>query len=608
MAILSQPYRYIRPYWKYVLLNIVFNLLGIVFGLFSITLAIPFLGLLFGIQQPVYELESFKPSAEWMQQFFYYQITGIIDARGKEAALLFLCLVVVSMFLLKNLCRYLAMYFLAPVRNGVIMDIRNLLYDKVLVLPLSFYSAERKGDIMARMTNDVQEIEWSVIGAIEMVFRDPPTVIVYLLWLFFTSPELTLLTLILIPLAGLLIGRIGKSLKRTSDQGMRKTGELLSIIEETLGGVRILKAFNAEAASRKKFYGANSELRRLMNRIYRKKDLASPMSEVLGAIVIVAIMFYGGNAVLSGEGSLSPEIFMTFILVFSQMLPPVKAISQAYYNLQKGRASMDRVHRILDTENTIVSRTDAKLADSFTKDIIYMDVRFSYDTTEVLSDINFTLKKGQTIALVGPSGSGKSTLADLLARFYDVSGGCIMIDGTDIRNIELHSLRSLMGVVSQESILFNDTIFNNIALGAENASLEEVEHAARIANAHDFIVGLEAGYYTNIGDRGHKLSGGQRQRISIARAVLKNPAILILDEATSALDTESERLVQDALSRLMEHRTTLVIAHRLSTIRHADEILVISQGRIIERGVHDELLLKGGAYKRLHDLQAFVQS
>jgi subfamily B ATP-binding cassette protein MsbA len=579
--------------------------LGIFFGLFTITLAIPFLGLLFGTEKPVVELPDFKFSAEYLQTAFNYFITNVIQESGREAALIKMSLMVLLMFFLKNLCRYMAMYFLAPVRNGVIMDIRNALFDKVLILPLSFYSNERKGDIMARMNNDVQEIEWSVIGAIEMVFRDPPTVIIYLVTLFLMSPELTLFSLILIPLAGLLIGKIGKSLKRSSDVGMKKTGDLLSIIEETLGGLRIIKAFRAESQLNQRFTGMNNDLRRVMNRIYRKKDLASPLSELMGSGVIVAIMWYGGSAVLSGSSSLSPEVFMTFILLFTQILPPIKAITQAYYNLQKGRASMDRVNQILDAENTIPEKENAQHIQSLQSKVEFKNVSFDYSGAPIINGVDFQLDKGKTIALVGPSGSGKSTLADLLSRFYDVKSGQITIDGKDLRDLKLSDLRGLMGIVSQESILFNDSVFNNIALGNPDATMEAVIEAAKLANAHDFISGLEDGYFTMIGDRGSKLSGGQRQRLSIARAVLKNPDILILDEATSALDTESERLVQDALSVLMKNRTSLVIAHRLSTIRHADEILVLELGKIIERGTHDKLISHGGMYKRLCDLQEF---
>ncbi len=605
MRLLSGPYKYITPYWRYVALNIIFNLLGIFFGLFTITLAIPFLGLLFGTEKPVVELPDFRFSAEYIQAAFNYFITNVIQESGREAALIKMSLMVLLMFFLKNLCRYMAMYFLAPVRNGVIMDIRNALFDKVLILPLSFYSNERKGDIMARMNNDVQEIEWSVIGAIEMVFRDPPTVIIYLVTLFVMSPELTLFSLILIPLAGLLIGKIGKSLKRSSDVGMKKTGDLLSIIEETLGGLRIIKAFRAESQLNQRFTGMNNDLRRVMNRIYRKKDLASPLSELMGSGVIVAIMWYGGSAVLSGSSSLSPEVFMTFILLFTQILPPIKAITQAYYNLQKGRASMDRVHQILDAENTIPEKENTQHIQSLQSKVEFKNVSFDYSGSPIINGVDFQLDKGKTIALVGPSGSGKSTLADLLSRFYDVKSGQITIDGKDLRDLKLSDLRGLMGIVSQESILFNDSVFNNIALGNPDATMEAVIEAAKLANAHDFISGLEDGYFTMIGDRGSKLSGGQRQRLSIARAVLKNPDILILDEATSALDTESERLVQDALSVLMKNRTSLVIAHRLSTIRHADEILVLELGKIIERGTHDELISHGGMYKRLCDLQEF---
>lgn len=605
MRLLSGPYKYITPYWRYVGLNILFNLMGIFFGLFTITLAIPFLGLLFGTEKPVTSLPDFSLSAEYMQAAFNYFITGVIQESGREAALIRMSLLVLLMFFLKNLCRYLAMYFLAPVRNGVIMDIRNALFDKVLILPLSFYSNERKGDIMARMNNDVQEIEWSVIGAIEMVFRDPPTVIVYLITLFVMSPSLTMFSLILIPLAGLLIGKIGKSLKRSSDAGMKQTGDLLSIIEETLGGLRIIKAFRAESQLNRRFTTMNDGLRRVMNRIYRKKDLASPLSELMGSAVIVSIMWYGGSSVLSGDSSLSPEVFMTFILVFTQILPPIKAITQAYYNLQKGRASMDRVNQILDAENTIPERENPRSIQKLATKVEFKNISFDYIGAPVINQVSFNLEKGKTIALVGPSGSGKSTLADLLSRFYDVKSGEITINGVDLRDLKLSDLRGLMGIVSQESILFNDTVFNNIALGNLDVTKEAVMEAAKLANAHDFIQGLENGYDTMIGDRGSKLSGGQRQRLSIARAVLKNPDILILDEATSALDTESERLVQDALSVLMKNRTSLVIAHRLSTIRHADEILVLDQGKIIERGTHDVLISQGGMYKRLCDLQEF---
>jgi subfamily B ATP-binding cassette protein MsbA len=605
MKLLSGTYRYIKPYWKHVGLNILFNLLGIFFGLFSITLAIPFLGLLFGTEKIVTELKPFELNAAWLQNYFYYLISGVIQRAGKETALLWMSSSVLLMFLLKNGCRYLAMYFLAPVRNGVIMDIRNALYDKILILPLSYYTNERKGDLIARMTNDVQEIEWSVIGSIEMVFRDPPTILASLVMLFIISPQLTLISLVLLPVSALIIGRIGKSLKRTSDSGMQRTGDLLSIIEETLGGLRIIKAFNAEQSSKNRFYSTNADLKRLMNKIYRKKDLASPVSEVLGAAVIVAIMFLGGKSVLAGTGGLSAELFMTFILVFSQILPPAKAITQAYYNLQKGRASSERVDKILMSEVTIQDATNPLTIPEFSKSVEFRNVSFSYGTEPVLRNISFTLEKGKTIALVGQSGSGKSTLADLLPRFYDVTAGAVLIDGVDVRACSINSLRHLMGIVSQESILFNDTLFNNIALGMPTATEEEVIRAAKIANADEFIRQLENGYSSNIGDRGHKLSGGQRQRISIARAVLKNPPILILDEATSALDTASEKLVQDALNRLMEHRTSLIIAHRLSTIQHADEILVMHQGEIVERGTHTELLQHEGVYKKLYDLQSF---
>lgn len=540
---------------------------------------------------------------------FNYFLSRYIAEHGQMKALTLISALVVVMFFLKNIFRYFGMYFMAPIRNGVVRDLRNRMYDKVLYLPLSYFSTERKGDLMARMTSDVQEIEWSIMQSLEVIFREPLTVLLFLSTMLLMSPQLSLFVFILLPLAGLTIGQIGKSLRRTSSKSQAQMGSLLSTIEETLGGLRIIRSFTAELFSSEKFRRINNEYRRLMVRLYRKRDLSSPTSEFLGAVVLVVVMYFGGRLVLTGDHSLEPSVFIAFIAIFSQLIPPAKAFTEAYTNVQKGLASADRINKILDAEISIRDKEDAKSLPSFSKAIEYDNVSFAYhqgDSGWVLKDIRLTIEKGKTIALVGQSGSGKTTLADLLPRFYDIEIGSIRIDGHDIRDVKLHDLRGIMGIVSQESILFNDTVFNNIAFGMPDAREDEVIEAAKIAHAHEFISQMPDGYQTNIGDRGGRLSGGQRQRISIARAILKNPPILILDEATSALDTESERLVQDALTRLMQNRTTLVIAHRLSTIQHADEIIVMQKGEIIERGKHNQLLAGGGVYKKLYDLQAFV--
>ncbi len=542
---------------------------------------------------------------------FYYSLTEMIvdPNRGKVYTLVFICMLVVIMFFLKNLCRYLALYFIAPIRNNVVRDIRNEIYAKIIELPLSYYSEERKGDIMSRMTSDVHEIEWSIMKSLEAVFRDPISIIIFMVTLVIMSPQLTLFVFILLPIAGVLIASLGKSLKRTSVKSKDTLGELISTIEETISGLRIIKAFNADKPSRIRFASINQEYTKLMIRIYRKTDLSSPMSEFLGTCVMVVVMYFGGKLVLDDHPTLNASVFITYIAIFSQVIPPARSFTDAYYNIQKGIASAERIAKILDADITIQEAKDAKSIHTFSNCIEYKNVSFAYvrgDTGYALKNINLKIEKGKTIALVGQSGAGKSTLVDILPRFYDPSEGEVLIDGVPHTHYKITDLRGLMGNVTQESILFNDTVFNNIAFGIEHANEQDVIAAAKIANAHDFIMQIEGGYQSNIGDRGSKLSGGQRQRLSIARAVLKNPPILILDEATSALDTESERLVQDALSNLMKNRTSLIIAHRLSTILHADEIIVMSKGEIIERGTHHELLAKNGAYKKLSDMQAFV--
>jgi subfamily B ATP-binding cassette protein MsbA len=503
----------------------------------------------------------------------------------------------------------MAMFFVAPIRNGVVRDLRNKMYNKILWLPLTYFSDERKGDLISRMTSDVQEIEWSIMQSLEVIFREPITMLLFLSTMVFMSPQLSLFVFILLPVAGLIIGQIGKSLRRTSSKSQAKMGVLLSTIEETLSGLRIIKAFTAETFFRNKFAKLNDEYRKLMIRLYRKRDLSAPMSEFLGAVVLVIVMYFGGQLVLGAEQKLEPSVFIAFIAIFSQLIQPAKAFSEAYTNVQRGLASVERINKILDGEITISDKENALVVNSFSKEIEYKNVSFAYYKGEsgwALKNINLKIEKGKTVALVGQSGSGKTTLADLLPRFYDTDHGEVLIDGINIKNYKVKELRDLMGIVGQESILFNDTIFNNIAFGLEDVKAEDVFAAAKIAHAHDFILQMPDGYETNAGDRGNKMSGGQRQRISIARAILKNPPILILDEATSALDTESERLVQDAIIQLMKNRTTLVIAHRLSTIQHADEIIVMQKGEIIERGKHQELIGKNGVYKKLYDLQSFV--
>ena len=504
------------------------------------------------------------------------------------------------------------MFFLAPVRNGVVNDIRNEMYHKVLILPLSYFSEQRKGDIIARMTSDVQEIQWTIMTSLEMLFREPITIITFLVTLFIINPQLTLFVLILLPVSGYIIGQIGKSLKRTSEKSQKKMGDLLSIIEETIGGLRVIKAFNAIDSLNEKFIEQNSIYTRLMTRLFRKKDLASPLSEYLGALVLVTVLWFGGKIVLSPDSQFDAATFIVYLGIFSQLIPPAKALTTSVYNVQKGAASVERVEHILNAEEVIVEKQDAKPVHKFEREIEFRNVNFTYNQantsngdTVVLRDIELKVQKGKTIALVGPSGAGKTTLINLLPRFYDVNSGEILLDGTPILDLVISDVRGLMGIVTQESILFNDTVFNNICLGKQDASLEEVKKAAKIANAHEFVMELDQGYETNIGDRGTKLSGGQQQRLSIARAILKNPPILLLDEATSSLDTESERLVQDALEKLMENRTSIVIAHRLSTIKNADEIIVLDKGKIVERGTHSELLKQKGVYKKLHTLQVF---
>lgn len=603
---LKNVFKYVIPYWGYAGLNILFNILSVVFSLFSFAFFIPILQMLFQTTQ----IPDSAPPINWtdfdtLKDNFYFYVGDYISQYGQLNALMYISVVIIILFFFKNLFRYMAMYFLAPIRNGVVCDLRNALYHKVLTLPLSYFSEQKKGDIISRMTADVQEIEWSIMSSLEMMFREPVTIITFLITLFIFNPSLTLFVIILLPVSGLIIGIIGKSLRRTSQKGQKRMGYLLSLIEETLSGLRIIKAFTAIDFTDKKFHKENNAYTRLMIRLYRKRDLASPVSEFLGIIVVVGVLLYGGKIVLDPSTGMDAAAFIVYIAIVSQLLTPAKSITKAYYNIQKGAASVERIDDILDAEEIITEKKDAIKIDSFNTKIEYKNVHFKYETEEVLKNINLTLDKGKTIALVGPSGGGKSTMADLLPRFYDVTKGAISIDNNNIKDVVIDDLRNLFGIVSQESILFNGSVFENIAFGLDNAKEEDIINAAKIANAHEFIAKLDNGYQTNIGDRGSKLSGGQKQRISIARAVLKNPPILILDEATSALDTESERLVQEALDNLMKNRTSLVIAHRLSTIKNVDEVCVIQDGEIVEKGSHEELLKLNGTFKKLYELQSF---
>jgi len=597
--------KYAKNYLGYASLNVMFNIFSVIFNLFSLAMIIPFLQLLFDKTKLVYAAPELTFKAESITSYFNYTISQIIIEKGEVNALMFISLLVVILFFLKNLSRYMAMFFLAPLRNGVVQDIRNNIYKRILILPLAYFSEQRKGDIMSRITNDVMNIEWSIMQSLEMIFKEPLTIAIFMVTLIIISPTLTLFVAILLPITGILIAQVGKSLRRTSAKSQKQLGVILSIVEETISGLRIIKGFNAIAKTDEKFREQNGKLTKTMTRLFRKKDLASPMSEFLSTLVLVVILWYGGQLVLNSTSSLEPTVFIFYVVVFSQLIVPVKAVTEAYYNVQKGLASAERISEIIEAEEMIEEKPDAISKKDFNRSIEYKGVSFAYGKESVLQDINLNIEKGKMIALVGASGSGKSTMVDLLPRFYDCTTGEILVDDIPVKDLKINELRGLMGIVTQETILFNDSVFNNIAFGMENVKMEDVVAAAKIANAHEFIENMPDGYYTNIGDRGIKMSGGQRQRMSIARAVLKNPPLMILDEATSALDTESERLVQDALFKLMQNRTSVVIAHRLSTIQNASEIVVMEKGQIVERGTHGELLAIGGFYKRLIDLQSF---
>lgn len=596
---------YLRNYKSLIAGNVISNILTALFTVIAIPLLQPFLEILFDATKLVRTPPAGPVNLNYLQHWFNYTFSQYIINDGQEKALVFVCTAILLTFFCKNLFRYLALFFMAPARNGIVRDLRKELFDKVLSLPLSYFSEERKGDLMSRITADVQEVEMSILNMLQIIFREPLIIIGALSFMIYVSPTLTIFVFILLLFTAFVIGGIGRALKKTSNLVQERLGSIVSIVEEALSGLRIIKGFNAERYQQNKFAIDNDGYRHTLTRLLWRRDLSSPLSEFLGILVVSVLLWFGSRLVFSGD--MEAATFLTFIFAFYSVIEPAKAFSKAYYNIQKGIAAMQRVEVILDGENTITDHPEAKAIASLEQGIVYRDVTFQYRNEEgpVLKDINLEIPKGQLIALVGPSGAGKSTLVDLLPRFYDVQEGGIFIDGTDIRQLKLEDIRQMMGIVSQEAILFNDTIYNNIVFGLEGVTKDDVERAAKIANAHDFITATEHSYQTNIGDRGNKLSGGQRQRLTIARAILKNPPILILDEATSALDSESEKLVQGALVELMKNRTSIAIAHRLSTIQHADVIVVMKDGKIVERGSHEELLKNKGEYHKLVALQAF---
>jgi subfamily B ATP-binding cassette protein MsbA len=597
--------RFIPPYKGWVISNIIFNILGAIFGAFSFLALSPILGILFGTQKMVTEPVPFSLSLGALKHNLFYKMSLIIGSEGQIRALYLIGIFMITMVFLKVGFTYLASFSIVPLRNGVVRDLRNKIYRKLITLPLGYFSNEKKGDIMARVTGDVSEVENSIMNSLEMLFKNPILILISLVVMVYMNWSLTLFVLIMLPLAGYITGQIGKGLKKPSRRGQDKMGELLSTIDESLSGLAIVKAFNAEKKMESRFTKETHDYYKIMNRLMWRNYLAHPVSEFLGTTIIIIVLWYGGRLILKNEGGMAPEDFITYLVFFYSIINPAKAFSTAIYSVEKGMASVDRIDQILHAENPIHDIPESQSKKSFDSEIEFRNVTFAYHKDIILKNINLKIPKGKTVALVGKSGSGKTTFVKLIPRFWDINSGEILIDGVNIKNIKVADLRGILGYVSQDPILFNDTFENNILFGVENAAIGEVENAAKVAHAHEFISESTDGYLTKVGDLGGKLSGGQRQRVSIARAVLKNPPILILDEATSSLDTESEKLVQDALVNLMKNRTSIVIAHRLSTIKNADLIFVFKKGEVVEQGNHDELLLLKGEYFKLHKIQNF---
>ena len=597
MKNISRILQYVKDYKGKVALYFLFSLLAVVFSLFSLGMLSPIMMVIFGA------VGETMQKASGLLGNLLGLVNELVTEQGKVNALAYICVAAVGFTLLKNIFLYLSMFVLTPLRNSILRRLREEMFDKILSLPIGFFTEERKGDLVSKMTNDMNEVEYSIVSVLEVFIREPLTILFFMAAMVSISPQLTVFLLIFLPVAGLIIGRISKSLKRISTLAQEQTGSMLGLIDETIAGMRVVKAFNAEKHQRLRFFKLNNLLFRTKNSLTTRRDLASPVSETLGVLVVSIILWYGGRLVLSEESSLAGALFLQYIVYFTQIINPFKNLSTAFYNVKKGSAALQRIEQLLHTENVVKEMPNAKPIKSFEQSIELRNVHFQYGERKILDGIDLTIQKGKTIALVGASGAGKSTLVDLIPRFHDVTGGEILIDGVNVKEYKLDDMRRLMGVVSQDPMLFNDSIYNNITLGTGGATQERVEDAARIAHAHNFIVNKKGGYQTEAGDRGNRLSGGERQRVTIARAVLKNPPILILDEATSSLDTESERLVQDAINNLMQHRTCIVIAHRLSTVQHADEIIVLNNGKIAERGNHESLIRNNGLYKKLVEMQ-----